>query len=208
MAWFVRTSWGLPELNPFFVVNRFSGHYKFQIAGLRRFARIARTIWNSGFSMKWFVRIDSRESPWCALRSDEPSKCQTSLRKHDTMFCHMSLSHPYLEAPKKHPKSHQNTKNTHTHTHTHAPRFTWTFSKSSSELLPSFLWREWIRNPTEIVQKNLLRWTILRGVDFFRVDFPPLIIKSVAVAATELPGGSSQSNTGFRNPTNPTLDQK
>ena len=30
-----------------------------------------------------------------------------------------------------------------------------------------------VRNPTEIVQKNLFRWTFLFWVDFFRVDFPP-----------------------------------
>ena len=31
-----------------------------------------------------------------------------------------------------------------------------------------------VRNPTEIVQKNLFRWTFIYG-GFFRVDFPPLI---------------------------------
>ena len=52
------------------------------------------------------------------------------------------------------------------------------FSRSSRELLPFSLWHKWqVRNPTEIVQKNLFRWTFLfwaHFCGFFRVDFPPV----------------------------------
>ena len=43
--------------------------------------------------------------------------------------------------------------------------FTRTFSRSSRAFLPSSLWHE-SRNPTDIVQKNLFRWTFLFWVDF------------------------------------------
>ena len=51
--------------------NRTSGCKTLQVAGLRRFARIIRTLWN-----RVFLRIDSRELPWFALWIAGPSEVE------------------------------------------------------------------------------------------------------------------------------------
>ena len=87
----------VPELNPFFANSR--GGWELRITGLRRFARIARTLC-------FFLRIDSRESPRFALRIAGPSKlghvilglaryigCERRRCKYDLELCNFIKLH-------------------------------------------------------------------------------------------------------------------
>ena len=93
---FVRIAWGFLNWTPFFA-NRVRGTKTLRTAGLRRFARIARTLWKLGFFCE-SIRAN-RFAPITLIRVASPSKIlwvwkisrQISVRKvfkkSPTSFC-------------------------------------------------------------------------------------------------------------------------